>query len=133
MSSSFPADTYIQLNNFSPQLCSKGGNFVLRIPGALWIIIQQNRGFEGIEPAPQSKPNDDGSFTVTLTPAQWQIFQDNQKKPPVPVPAGGAAPAAAPAGTAPEAQPSPGDISVQQDSSTFILCFVLVEFSFARN
>ena len=77
----------------------------------MWIIIQQNRGFEGIEPAPQSKPNDDGSFTVILTPAQWQIFQDNLKKPPVP---------AQPAGTAPEDKPSPGDISVQQDSSMFL-------------
>merc|ERR1719204_241378 len=86
------------------------GNFILRIPGALWIIIQQNRGFDGIEPAPQSKPNDDGSFTVKLSPAQWQIFQDNQKKPPIAVPAE-ATPLAA------GEQPSPGDIAVEQDRS----------------
>merc|ERR1719204_2747110 len=61
--------------------------FVLRIPANLWTIIIQNKGFEGIKPTPNPKPNPDGSRTVTLTPAQWKIFQDNRKKPPVPTPA----------------------------------------------
>ena len=47
----------------------------------------QNKRFEGIKPAPNPKPNPDGSYTVTLTVTQWKVFQDNQKKPPVPVPA----------------------------------------------
>merc|ERR1719204_1708413 len=63
------------------------GKFVLRIPANLWTIIIQNKGFEGIKPTPNPKPNPDGSRTVTLTPAQWKIFQDNRKKPPVPTPA----------------------------------------------
>merc|ERR1719204_2849409 len=63
------------------------GKFVLRIPANLWTIIIQNKGFEGIKPTPNPKPNPDGSRTVTLPPAQWKIFQDNRKKPPVPTPA----------------------------------------------
>ena len=65
----------------------QGGNFVLQIPDKLWPILMQNKTFEGIKPSPNPKPNPDGSRTVKLTPAQWQIFQDNQKKPPIPVPA----------------------------------------------
>merc|ERR1719204_1947998 len=63
------------------------GKFVLRIPANLWTIILQNKGLEGIKPIPTPKPNPDGSRTVTLTPAQWKIFQDNRKKHPVPTPA----------------------------------------------
>ena len=44
---------------------------------------------------------------MKLTPAQWLIFQENQKKAPVPAPA-------QPAGE----QPSAADISVEQDRST---------------
>ena len=87
-----------------------GGKFVLKIPAALWVIILQNNGLAGITPTPNPKPNADGSRTVKLTPAQWKIFQDNQKKPPVPAPAAAAAPAA-------------GDnISVAQDASTDTPC-----------
>merc|ERR1719204_2894498 len=63
------------------------GKFVLQIPEPVWKIILQNKGLEGIKPIPTPKPNPDGSRTVTLTPAQWKIFQDNRKKPPVPTPA----------------------------------------------
>merc|ERR1719204_2730893 len=62
------------------------GKFVLQIPEPVWKIILQNKGFEGIKPTPDPKPNPDGSRTVKLTPAQWKTFQDNQKKPPIPVP-----------------------------------------------
>lgn len=82
------------------------------------MVIQQNNGFAGIEPAPQSKPNDDGSFTVVLTPPQWQIFQDNQNKPPVP--------AAETTPLAPEEEPSDDELTVEQDSSTFLMCLRLV-------
>ena len=65
----------------------KGGKHVLHIPASLWTILQQNRRFEGIRPTPNPKPNADGSYTVKLTTIQWKVFQENQKKPPVPVPA----------------------------------------------
>ena len=80
---------------------------MLKIPAPLWKIILQNKGFEGIKPTPNPKPNPDGSRTVKLTPAQWQIFQDNQKKAPVPVPA------------EPGKEPT-DEISVTKDRSTSI-------------
>ena len=52
----------------------------------MWRIIIQNNGFEGIKPTPNPNPNADGSYTVKLTTTQWQIFQDNQKKPQLAVP-----------------------------------------------
>jgi len=57
------------------------GKFVLQIPAALWKIIIQNKGFAGITPTPNPAPNANGSYTVKLNAAEWQIFQDNQKKP----------------------------------------------------
>ena len=81
---------------------------MLQIPAPLWKIILQNKGFEGIKPSPENtKPNPDGSFTVKLTPAQWKIFQDNQKKPPIPVPAEPEPEKPAP-GKEPEPKPAPG-------------------------
>ena len=62
-----------------------GGKFILRIPAGLWTIIMQNNGFAGINPTPNPAPNADGSYTVPLDAAQWQIFQDNQNKPAEPV------------------------------------------------
>ena len=53
----------------------------------MWTILIQNKRFEGIKPTPNPKPNADDSRTVKLSPAQWQIFQDNQKNPAIPVPA----------------------------------------------
>ena len=105
-------------------LCSQGGKFVLQIPAPLWKIIQQNKGFDGIKPTPNPKSNPDGSRTVKLTPAQWVIFQENQKKAPVPVPA------EPETGKEPSDKPSdkpadkPADkptdeISVTKDPSTF--------------
>ena len=55
---------------------------MLQIPEPVWKIVNQNKGFEGIKPTPNPKPNPDGSRTVKLTPAQWNIFQENQKKQP---------------------------------------------------
>ena len=66
---------------------NQGGKRVLQIPASLWAILQQNKRFEGIRPTPNPKPNADGSYTVKLTTIQWKMFQENQKKPPVPVPA----------------------------------------------
>ena len=66
---------------------TQGGKYVLQIPATLWTILVQNKRFEGIRPTPNPKPNPDGSYTVKLTTIQWKVFQENQKKPPVPVPA----------------------------------------------
>ena len=49
------------------------------------MIIQANNGFAGITPTLNPAPNADGSYTVSLDAAQWQIFQDNQNKPAEPV------------------------------------------------
>ena len=84
---------------------------MLLIPANLWTIIIQNNGFEGIKPTPNPKPNTDGTYTVTLNPAQWQIFQENQKRPPI------AAPALEP-GTGPSEKPSDDSITVTNDPST---------------
>ena len=59
----------------------------MQIPATLWTILVQNKRFDGIKPTPSPNPNPDGSYTVTLTVTQWKVFEENQKKPPVPVPA----------------------------------------------
>ena len=65
---------------------SQGGKYVLHIPATLWTILIQNKRFEGIKPSPENtKPNPDGSYTVTLTTIQFKKFEENQKKPPIPV------------------------------------------------
>ena len=51
----------------------------------MWIILQQNKRFDGIRLFPKPKPNPDGSYTVTLTVTQWKVFEENQKKPTVSV------------------------------------------------
>ena len=64
----------------------QGGNYILVIPGDLWPVLQTNERFAGIKPTPNPSPKPDGTRTVKLTPAQWQIFQDNMKKPSMLVP-----------------------------------------------
>ena len=64
----------------------------------------QNNRFEGITLSSTPKPNPDGTYTITLTPADFEIFQDNQKKQPVAVPA---------------EKPSDDSVSVTQDPSMF--------------
>ena len=56
-------------------------------------ILVQNKRFEGIRPTPNPKPNPDGSYTVKLTTTQFKVFEENQKKPAIPVPAEPAKPA----------------------------------------
>ena len=73
----------------------------------MWTILVQNKTFEGIRPTPNPKPNPDGSYTVTLTVTQWKVFQDNQKKSPLPVPA---------------RMPDDDEISVTKDRSTSLPC-----------
>ena len=110
---------------------TEGGKYVLQIPAPLWTILIQNKRFEGIRPTPNPKPNPDGSYTVKLTTIQWNVFQDNQKKPPVPVPADPEKPAPGkePEKTAPGKEPQepekkpeekPSDeITVTQEPSRF--------------
>ena len=63
----------------------------------------RNQGLEGINVSPAPKPNPDGSYTITLSPDQWQTFQVNQSRPQ-------SAPEPAAAGEMPE-------ISASQDPS----------------
>ena len=84
----------------------------MQIPATLWTILVQNKRFEGIKPTPSPKPNPDGSYTVTLTVTQWKVFEENQKKPPVSVPA------EPEPGKEPSDKPS-DDISVTKEPSTF--------------
>ena len=110
---------------------TQGGKYVLQIPASLWTILIQNKRFEGIRPTPNPKPNPDGSYTVKLTTIQWNVFQDNQKKPPVPVLADPEKPAPGkePEKTAPGKEPQepekkpeekPSDeITVTQEPRTF--------------
>ena len=65
----------------------QGGKTVLQIPAPLWTILVQNKRFEGIRPTPNPKANPDGSYTVKLTTTQFKVFEENQKKPAIPVPA----------------------------------------------
>ena len=51
----------------------------------MWTILIQNKRFEGIRPTPNPKPNPDGNYTVTLTTTQFKVFEENQKKPAIPV------------------------------------------------
>ena len=84
----------------------QGGKTVLQIPAPLWTILVQNKRFEGIRPTPNPKPNPDGSYTVKLTTTQFKVFEENQKKPAIPVPAEPAKPAP---GKEPEPEkPAPG-------------------------
>ena len=57
----------------------------MQIPAPMWKILQQNNRFDGIRLFPKPKPNPDQSYTVKLTVTQWNVFQENMKKPPVPV------------------------------------------------
>ena len=59
----------------------QGGKYNLQIPVSLMRILEVNKRFDGIRPAPRPDKNPDGSFTVRLTITQWQQFQDNVKKP----------------------------------------------------
>ena len=108
------------------QRLTQGGKYVLQIPATLWTILIQNKRFEGIRPTPNPKPNPDGSYTVKLTTIQWKVFQENQKKPPVPVPAAPEPEKTAPVEEAkkpedkperPEDKPT-DEISVTKDPST---------------
>ena len=72
---------------------TQGGKTVLHIPAPLMKILVQNKRFEGIRPTPDPKPNPDGSYTVKLTTTQFKVFEENQKKPAIPVPAEPAKPA----------------------------------------
>ena len=97
---------------------NQGGKRVLQIPASLWTILQQNKRFEGIRPTPNPKPNADGSYTVKLTTIQWKMFQENQKKPPVPVPT-----ETEPVESTPVNDPgkSEEEITVTLEPSTFLL------------
>jgi hypothetical protein len=102
----------------------KGGKHVLHIPASLWTILQQNRRFEGIRPTPNPKPNPDGSYTVKLSTIQWKVFQENQKKPPVPVPGEPAPEKPVPVKEPEKPEEKPDDkpeeeITVIQEPSTF--------------
>ena len=79
-----------------------GGNFLMRIPAATWQIILLNNGLEGIDLSSAPIDHPDGSYTIKLTPAQFQKFQANQARP---------------------QKPSGGDdsISVNQDPSMLCL------------
>jgi len=63
-------------------------------------ILVQNKRFEGIRPTPNPKPNPDGSYTVKLTTTQFKVFEENQKKPAIPV-------SAEPSKPAPGKEPEP--------------------------
>ena len=81
------------------------------IPGSMWTILQTNERFEGINPTPNPAPGADGVRAVKLTPAQFEIFQANMKKPSMLVPVDDSVPEKVRAD-------QPGDnISVQQDPS----------------
>ena len=85
----------------------------------MWTILIQNKRFEGIRPTPNPKPNPDGSYTVTLTMTQFKVFEENQKKPAIPVPAEPAKPAP---GKEPEEKPTTTlgvEITVTQAPSKF--------------
>ena len=119
--------------------CSKfnftqGGKRVLQIPAPMWRILLQNKRFDGIRLFPKPKPNPDQSYTVKLTVAQWNIFQENMKKPPVAVLAGpkpakpsGKEPESADSGVEPEKPEerpkgkSIDEFTVTEDPSTFWL------------
>ena len=93
-------------------LLYQGSRFILQIPAHLWKIIQQNNGFDGITLKPAPTPNPDGSYTIKLTPQQWKIFQENQKKSPVAVPV--------PADETPDGAPDKNQISAKNDPRRFI-------------
>ena len=83
---------------------------MLHIPANLWQIIQQSNTLEGINLKPAPTPNSDGSYTIKLTPAEWDKFQANQANPPAgkPAPKSGSTPTA----------PDDGSVSVTKDPST---------------
>ena len=85
-------------------------------------ILVQNKRFEGIRPTPNPKPNPDGSYTVKLTTTQFKVFEENQKKPAIPVPAEPAKPAPGQEPKKPEEKPV-DEITVTKEPSTFqLLC-----------
>ena len=53
---------------------------MLHIPGALWKMINLSNGFAGITLPSKLAANADGSYDVKLSPAEWNIFQENQSK-----------------------------------------------------
>ena len=85
----------------------------MQIPASLWKTLQTNERFKGIKPTPNAQPNPDGGYTVKLNPRQYQIFQDNMKKPAMLVPVDDSVPEKVPAD-------QPGDnIVVEKDPSMF--------------
>ena len=65
-------------------------------------MIQLSGGFQGINLNPAPTPNSDGSYSVKLSPAQWNTFQENQAKATV---------------KAKDTEPADNEISVSIDSS----------------
>ena len=53
---------------------------MLHIPAPLWKMIQLSNGFAGINLSPAPVASADGSYNVQLSPAEWNIFQENQAK-----------------------------------------------------
>ena len=100
----------------------KGGNFILRIPAGVWKMVLSNNGFYGIQISPTPQPNPDGSYTVTLTPEQFGIFQNNQANPPQ-LPSEPAAPAQQ------SAAPEQPEITASKDPSMSFLWYIDVLLS----
>lgn len=45
----------------------------------MWKIVLQS-GFHGIKPAPKALKHADGSYTIKLSPAHFELFKENQRK-----------------------------------------------------
>ena len=84
----------------------------------------QNNGFDGIPLKPAPTPNPDGSYIIKLTPQQWSIFQENQKRPPVSVPADAAPVSVAPDGESVSATKDPRRF-LSLDSMSLSSCYDL--------
>lgn len=71
-------------------------------------MIKLSGGFSGIRLSPAPTANADGSYDVNLSPAEWNIFQENQSKANV---------------QAKESEPQENEISVSVDES---VCFYII-------
>ena len=84
---------------------------MLLIPAGVWKILQANDGLKGITLPQAPTANPDGSYTIRMTPDQWQIFQVNQQSQPTQ--------------SAPEpASPDDDSVTATKDPSTFNETFI---------
>ena len=109
-----------------------GGNMQMTVPGYLMDTIDKGNLLHGIDLKSPPKKNPDGSHDITMTPKQYQQFEDNQRNPPPQKPSNSSQPSPAEQQKISPDQPSQPDdsnISVTKDPSTSMRVWLNIQYN----